>query len=232
MNTCKNCGTHISEKRKYCSFKCRNIYVNKYIRNYDKVKDTNYKKFELKYNENPKKCLLCGKDIEYKKRRNKFCSSSCAAKNTNKNRKGEKRNFSDKAKRNMKRALYKRLNISKRYFNSTYNEKYKFRYKVYSHKCQFKFNLSDYPDEFNFNLINEHGWYKAKNSGNNLNGVSRDHMISIKFGFENKINSNIIAHPANCELMRHNDNVSKHKKCSITLNGLLRKINEWDKKYN
>jgi len=32
-----------------------------------------------KYNQNPKRCLCCKKAISYKKRRNKFCSHSCAA---------------------------------------------------------------------------------------------------------------------------------------------------------
>jgi hypothetical protein len=41
----------------------------------------------------------------------------------------------------------------------------------YRQKCKFKFNLADYPNGFDFNLIKEHGWYKASNNGNNLNGV-------------------------------------------------------------
>lgn len=76
------------------------------------------------------------------------------------------------------------------------------------------------------------GWYKAKNKGNNLNGVSRDHIISVKYGFENNIDPKIISHPANCQLLRHNDNVSKGKNNHITLQELLLKIEEWDKKYN
>ncbi len=35
------------------------------------------------YNKNPSKCNTCGNNLDFLKRRNKFCSSSCAAKTTN-----------------------------------------------------------------------------------------------------------------------------------------------------
>jgi hypothetical protein len=102
----------------------------------------------------------------------------------------------------------------------------------YRTDCAFKFNLADYPDEFDFTLIESYGWYKAKNKGDNLNGVSRDHMISVKYGFENGIDPKIISHPANCRLIRHNDNVSKGKKNYISLEELHKRIEEWNLKYN
>ena len=101
----------------------------------------------------------------------------------------------------------------------------------YRADCKFNFNLSDYPEEFNFQLVTEHGWYSAKNRGNNIYGVSRDHMLSVRYGFDNNIDPKILAHPANCRLMLHSDNVSKLSKCSITLEDLLNKIATWNKKY-
>lgn len=101
----------------------------------------------------------------------------------------------------------------------------------YRSDCKFKFALHDYPEEFDFSLIERYGWYKAKNRGDNLNGVSRDHMISVKFGYENNIPAEIISHPANCQLLRHSDNVSKYSGCSITLEELYERIRVWDKKY-
>lgn len=103
--------------------------------------------------------------------------------------------------------------------------------KYYRLRCQFNFALSDYPDEFDFSLIEEHGWYKAKNRGNNLNGISRDHMVSVKYGWENNISPEIIAHPANCKLLQHSLNVSKFDSCSITYDELLKRIEEWNNKY-
>jgi hypothetical protein len=101
----------------------------------------------------------------------------------------------------------------------------------YRKACQFRFNLKDYPEEFNFELIKEYGWYKAKNKGDNLGGVSRDHMYSISKAYKNKIDPYYISHPANCKLMRHIDNKKKDIMNSITIEELMIRIEEWDKKY-
>lgn len=103
--------------------------------------------------------------------------------------------------------------------------------KRYRLLCRFQFDLKQFPNEFDFELIRKHGWYSPTNRANNLNGVSRDHMVSVRFGFDNNIDPKIIAHPANCRLVQHNDNSSKHSKCSITLDDLLQRIEEWDAKY-
>lgn len=105
-------------------------------------------------------------------------------------------------------------------------------FRNYRLDCQFQFSLNDYPDEFDFNLIEQHGWYLPKNRGDNLNGVSRDHMVSVKFGFDNSIPSEYIRHPANCKLLLHNSNVSKGPKNSITYGQLLERIQNWNTKYN
>ena len=51
---CKNieCENETIGKRVYCSLTCRNVFVNKYLRNYDKVSDTfkQKKKNEKKQN--------------------------------------------------------------------------------------------------------------------------------------------------------------------------------------
>jgi hypothetical protein len=103
---------------------------------------------------------------------------------------------------------------------------------LYRQKCGFKFSLSDYPNEFDFSLVEQHGWYKAKNRGDNLNGVSRDHIISVKHGYINNIDPTLISHPANCQLLRHNDNVTKLDKCGMTIDDLIQKIEKWDTKYS
>lgn len=102
---------------------------------------------------------------------------------------------------------------------------------LYRYQTKFNFSLSDFPEEFDFELIEKFGWYSAKNRGNNLNGISRDHKISVLYGYENNIDPKIISHPANCELIRHNDNVSKGKKNSITLEELQERIKVWNFKY-
>lgn len=101
----------------------------------------------------------------------------------------------------------------------------------YRGDCSFRFNLADYPEEFDFDLIVKHGWYRAKNHGDNPNGVSRDHMVSVRYGFDHGVDPKIISHPANCRLMQHRANVSKLMKCSITLQELNQRISDWNLKY-
>lgn len=101
----------------------------------------------------------------------------------------------------------------------------------YRQLCEFKFSVKDYPEEFNLKLIQEHGWYQAANRGNNLDGVSRDHIVSVKFAFENNIDPELIAHPANCRLMRHTKNQKKKSGSDMTLEELKEKIKKWDNKY-
>lgn len=101
----------------------------------------------------------------------------------------------------------------------------------YRQLCSFKFSIKNYPQEFNSDLIKEHGWYSASNRDNNMDGVSRDHMVSVKYGFQNNIDPRIIKHPANCRLILQKNNASKGMNCEITLDTLINKITIWNKKY-
>jgi hypothetical protein len=104
--------------------------------------------------------------------------------------------------------------------------------KEYRKRCQFRFDLKDYPEEFDFQLIEKYGWYTASNRGGNINGISRDHAYSISEGFKNKIDPVLISHPANCKLLRHEENFHvKGSKCSITIDELKKLINIWNNKY-
>ena len=96
----------------------------------------------------------------------------------------------------------------------------------------FPFNIFNFPNEFNLSLIEKYGWYRAKNRGDNLNGISRDHIFSVKEGFLNQIPSEIISHPANCRLIPHPENNKKNTNCDITIDELYRRVEEWEIKYN
>ena len=223
----------------------------------NKRKMTQSKYFENKLGELKKftvSCYKCNKefDIEereyqYPKKQKYFCSLSCA---NSHNKSIETRlKISQKLKgrevkdRTIIQCKYCGQNIriikgTKRMFcnnncRTSFSQQHidKEGLKYYRAQCQFNFNLADYFDEFDFRLISEHGWYKAKNYGDNLGGVSRDHMVSIKYGFEHNIDYKIIAHPANCKLMLHNMNSAKCSKCSITIEQLLERIKVWDEKY-
>ena len=94
--------------------------------------------------------------------------------------------------------------------------------------CAFKFNVYDYPNYYDLSLIEKFRWYKAANRGNNPGGVSRDHMYSILDGFRNNISPAIISHPANCCLLLQNDNSSKKSQSSISMEELLKRIQDFD----
>jgi len=104
-------------------------------------------------------------------------------------------------------------------------------YGAYRPACEFKFSVNNFKEEFSFLLIEQYGWYSPSNRGNNLSGISRDHSYSVKDGFSNNIDPEIISHPANCILMRHSDNSSKNSNSSITIEELEDKIKVWDNKY-
>lgn len=111
------------------------------------------------------------------------------------------------------------------YCRSTY-------YEYYRIECKFKFNVFDFKEEFDLDLVRKYGFYSPTNKRNNLEGVSRDHIYSVRDGFINKIDSKIISHPANCRLILHRDNSKKSSKSIITIDELISRISEWDLKYN
>ena len=80
-------------------------------------------------------------------------------------------------------------------------------------------------------MYEKYGCYKAKNNGDNFNGIVRDHMFSVSDGFLLNIDPKIIKHPANCELMQNSKNLSKGKHSSITLNELYERINKFNEIY-
>lgn len=104
--------------------------------------------------------------------------------------------------------------------------------RTYWEACKFRFNLGAFPAEFDLSLISTHGMYKATNhGGDGKSGAARDHRVSVYWGFHNQVPPEIIRHPANCELTLQQINNLKKRKCSITLEELTHRIQEWDLKY-
>lgn len=103
----------------------------------------------------------------------------------------------------------------------------KLTYKKYKQQCRFKFEIEDFPQEFNLGLIDEHGWY----NDHNMNGASRDHMLSISYGWKRDISPRIIRHPANCQIMLYEENRQKAWRSSLNMGKLLERIKVWNRKY-
>jgi len=264
---CKNteCQNETIGKRVYCSLTCRNIFVNKHLRDYDKVSDTfqqKKKEKEEKYLENPNFCNQCKCILSFERKNNQFCSHSCSAKSSNGTRDYD---WGSKISEGVKRYINKNgyfgalliksknggrpinpiekncpncnniFNKKSKYCNNSCRREFERKnmdeYQKYRMDTNFKFNLKDYSDEFDFTLVKEYGWYSPTNKNNNLDGVSRDHIFSVREGFEKGIDPKIISHPANCRLMIHTENISKNKKSFITIEELLDRIEKFEQKY-
>lgn len=223
------CEKETENNKKYCSYRCRNIYVNKHIRDYSsnsKYKNTVEEKLEKRkaiYYENPKICQVCMNPIIFEKRRNIFCGSSCATYNSNLNRSPD---------------IYKKASITLKNkivetgaFGFLMDKPTNMKdYCVYRVLTNFNFDVNYYPTEFDINLIEQLGWYKTYDNLN-LNGVSMDHIYSVRSGYDNNINPYILSHPANCRIITQRTNSSKGMRCDITIDELLEKIKIFDNKY-
>jgi len=201
-----------------------------------------------KYNLSPKFCPRCNNKISFEKRNNEFCSRSCAYKRGPRTE-DFKRKVREKLKIREQNKFKKEIIHNCLYCNKeiiggrrkTCNRHcYRYYRKTlsssddlikYRSMCAFRFNVYDYPEEFDLSLIEELGWYKATNRGNNPDGVSRDHIISVRYGFDNNVNPELLAHPANCQIITQRLNVSKFTKCYMTLEELKEKIKQWEEKY-
>lgn len=207
------------------------------------------KKFLLnsEYLLNPNKCKACNEILSYNKRKQIFCNRSCSATYTNVRKDYNIVRPGPKKKEISKKYIFVCVNCNLEFetikkkqqyctrncsvaFRSITSRKTRSAFINYRAECSFKFSLKDYPDEFDFFLVEQHGWYKPKNKGNNLYGVSRDHMVSVRWGFDNNIPAKHISHPANCRLVTQSVNSSKNKNNFITYEALLLRIAEWEKK--
>ena len=121
----------------------------------------------------------------------------------------------------MSKHNYRRQKVPKK------KKQHKVTFKEYKRMCRFKFDLEEYPNEFDLQMIEDFGWYCELNQ----NGVSRDHMLSISYGWKRDISPKIIRHPANCKLMLFENNRDKAWRSSLNLTKLQSKILEWDRKY-
>lgn len=129
--------------------------------------------------------------------------------------------------------LFKWLDISVRTLSEAGHQHYELNgyydnmseKELYYLKSEFKFKEEDFKKVKGYELIEQYGMY---HSINNQSGVSRDHMISRNYGWLNNIPPEVIAHPANCEMIIQSNNASKGTKCSITLEELYERIKHWN----
>lgn len=190
-------------------------------------------------------CKNCKKEFDkYFTKPNIFCSSSCANQFNNRNRKlseETKQKISNtlKNKPREEKVKLEKKKVCKICLIDEVTEKHKricdkcklAYYECYRPSCSFRFDINDFKEEFELYIVEQYGWYSPTNKRDNLKGVSKDHKYSVMDGFRNKIDPNIISHPANCQLLLFSDNSIKKDNSSISLDELLNKIKDWDEKY-
>lgn len=252
---CPVCDKEYSKKgimshiiRTHQSVKFGNGYNGQYnnLEYKQKIQKALNKHYDIKlgeYKEYKVTCSNCNKDLIVTERETKFpskekyfCSRSCV--NTRKHS-TETIEKIKKSINHIKKKYYciicgDNLNKKRKYCNDCLKkqrQKGMTEFRRYQRTCSFDFNIGNFPNEFDFDLIRKYGWYSASNRGNNIEGVSRDHCVSIRYGFDNNISPEIIKHPANCKLLIHRENSSKHIKCSMNLEELYDKIKNWNEKY-
>ena len=98
---CKNCEKETENNNIYCSYKCRNNYVNSNLRDYSKNNEGQKKYYQEKklmdikeYDKNPKFCKSCNSKFTYDEKHKTYCNISCS----NKKRIGKKHNMSKSGK--------------------------------------------------------------------------------------------------------------------------------------
>ena len=221
---CAKCGKKIEveerekefplKEKYYCSRSCANSHKRteeskkKTSESLIKYARENGMKISQDAFQENKVCPICGKIFHTIRIEQITCSKQCGQK-------------------------FKVLNkLNQKFENITDDiKKGKFLYDLYRKQCSFKFALNQFPTEYDFSIIKDNGWYKAKNHGDNLYGVSRDHIFSVYEGFKQQIDPYYISHPANCKLLLQSENASKCSNCGMTIEELKNKIKEWNEKY-
>lgn len=89
----------------------------------------------------------------------------------------------------------------------------------------FTFRLENYPQLFNIENIRKIGLYHPKK---NVDGLLRDHRISINDAIKYRYDPFYIKHPLNCMIMTQRENSSKNIKSSISYNELKSLVNEFE----
>ena len=95
---------------------------------------------------------------------------------------------------------------------------------MYRQECNFNFNPFSYPYIPGYNKLLQNKYY---HSVTNPEGMTRDHMVSVDYGYKNSIDPKTISHPANCEFLSVYENARKGRKCSITIEQLYERIANW-----
>lgn len=97
-------------------------------------------------------------------------------------------------------------------------------------RYKFIFNVFNFPELFDLELLKIVGFYSAggKSKKWNIDGLSRDHKVSVSEALINDYDPYYITHPLNCQLMPHSENSKKYKKSSLSYDHLKNIVDEYE----
>lgn len=97
-------------------------------------------------------------------------------------------------------------------------------------RFKFRFNLYDFPNLFDLELLSSVGFYGpgGKSKRWNIDGLSRDHKVSVSDALLYNYDPFYISHPLNCELMPHRENDKKKGRSSIAYIDLIKIVDEFE----
>lgn len=150
----------------------------------------------------------------------KFCSRSCSASYTNKN-KIKSQKTKNKISDSLKKIGFKPPpSVRGRRWAKPKCESWL----EYKKACVFYTPYHVLDTIEGYHLLQEFGWFHPVK---NPNGVSRDHKFSVKDGWKYGVSVEDMKHLANCQIMLHKNNNKKSKNSSITLEELRNNIKNW-----
>lgn len=97
-------------------------------------------------------------------------------------------------------------------------------------RYKFTFNVYHYSDLFDLAELEKIGWYSpgGKSGAWRIDGLSRDHKVSVNESIKNNYDPYYITHPINCQLISHLENNSKKTKSSISYDDLIELVDSYN----
>lgn len=228
ISNCLYCNNDISKNfnaKKFCSRSCSTKFYNAKFRTGKPSKYRVYHDYSYVY------FCLCNKVYSNYRLRNK-CKNSHDIKNISSSLTNEEKQA--KSLNLFTRIFFRNCKICNVCFVSKGNSKYcKLCQTLSSNKrsyYRFQFNVYDYPELFDLALLNKVGFYGAggKISQYNLQGLSRDHKLSIADAIKNNYPQYYITHPMNCDLIMHSKNNKKKQNSTISFIELVKLVDNYD----
>jgi hypothetical protein len=208
-STCKNCTTpleYTTRKNKFCSKSCATSYNN-----HHRAKPTKTSKIL--------ECISCRQMCPASSHSTSVLCNTCRT---------TKPAFSKIYINNCAHcnSIVEIINKNKKYCNKC-NHRYSDNGRV---PYYFKFNVFDFPNLFDLGMIKQYGYFSngKNNSKININGVSRDHKVSVNEAIRNGYDPFYISHPLNCEILLHKDNNKKNSKSSTEYTTLCKMVDEFE----